>query len=208
MALRGSIKGAPTELSRLGEGDRARLLIGEPNQAHDRRGTSASNSLGHLKDTQSGPCGHMTVTRDGKNWFVLLKGKRYGPYTFASLVLAAESGVVDPGAGVWCVGWAEWRIARNVPGLFNQEAGDSPEEEDQRRMSSPRGGRRTIAARTPSRRWRDASAASEPSGARNARIVILSVLSVLVIVVAAVWTAISLGFVRVTFLFWISDGPA
>jgi GYF domain 2 len=84
----------------------------------------------------------MSATQDDKTWFVLLKGKRYGPYTFASLLRAVERGVVDPGAGVWCLGWAEWRIAREVPGLFEQEqmpaAGDqgedvdSPEEEGYR----------------------------------------------------------------------------
>jgi hypothetical protein len=167
--------------------------------------------LGTSKKFSPGPCGHMTVTRDGKNWFVLLKGKRYGPYTFASLVLAAESGVVDPGAGVWCVGWAEWRIARNVPGLFNQEAGDSredqeedvvsSEEEEEERDEENRDEPDDSSEDAQQEVAPDASAASEPSGARNARIVILSVLSVLVIVVAAVWTAISLGFVRVTFLF-------
>jgi hypothetical protein len=150
----------------------------------------------------------MTVTRDGKNWFVLLKGKRYGPYTFASLALAAESSVVGSGDGVWCVGWEDWRIARDVPGLFNQEAAledqeegvVSSEEEDARHDEyrdelddSSDDAQQEVAPH--------ASAASEPSAAKNARIVILSVLSVLVIIAAAVWTAISLGFLRVTFLF-------
>jgi GYF domain 2 len=63
----------------------------------------------------------MSAPQDAKNWFVLLKGKRYGPYTFSALAHAAEKGVVDPEAGVWCLGWAEWRIARNVPGLFAEE---------------------------------------------------------------------------------------
>jgi hypothetical protein len=153
----------------------------------------------------------MTVTRDGKNWFVLLKGKRYGPYTFASLVLAVESGVVDPGAGVWCVGWEEWRIARDVPGLFSHEAGDALEDQEEDVVSSDEEDDRDEENRdevhdssedAQQEVAPEASAASEPSAARNARIVILSVLSVLVIVVAAVWTATSLGFLRVTFLFW------
>jgi hypothetical protein len=74
----------------------------------------------------------MSAPQDAKNWFVLLKGKRYGPYTFAALAHAAEKGVVDPEAGVWCLGWAEWRIARNVPGLFAEEpepAADDHEED-------------------------------------------------------------------------------
>ncbi len=73
----------------------------------------------------------MSATQDAKNWFVLLKGKRYGPYTFAALAHAAEKGVVDPEAGVWCLGWAEWRIARNVPGLFKPEPDDLEEDADE-----------------------------------------------------------------------------
>jgi hypothetical protein len=30
------------------------------------------------------------------------------------------------GCGVWCLGWAEWRIAREVPGLFEQELVPGP----------------------------------------------------------------------------------
>jgi uncharacterized protein DUF4339 len=71
----------------------------------------------------------MSATQDAKNWFVLLKGKRYGPYNFAALRHAAEKGVVDRDAGVWCLGWAEWRIARNVPGLFEPEPEPDVEED-------------------------------------------------------------------------------
>ena len=71
----------------------------------------------------------MSASQDAKNWFVLLRGKRYGPYTFAALVHAAERGVVDKEAGVWCLGWTEWRIARNVPGLFAPEPEPETEEE-------------------------------------------------------------------------------
>jgi hypothetical protein len=147
----------------------------------------------------------MSATQDGKTWFVLLKGKRYGPYTFASLVRAVDRGVIDPGAGVWCLGWDEWRIARDVPGLFEQEPmlapapehqeEDDPEAEDDRDELIERG------EDTAEEMAADASAPREPLVGRNARIVILSVLTVLVIVVAAVWTATSLGIMRVTFLF-------
>ncbi len=78
---------------------------------------------------EPGPCGGMTAIQDDKNWFVLLRGKRYGPYTFAALAHAADRGVVDPDAGVWCLGWDEWRIARNVPGLFKPEPEPEPEPE-------------------------------------------------------------------------------
>jgi hypothetical protein len=71
----------------------------------------------------------MSATQDDKNWFVLLRGKRYGPYTFAALAQAADRGVVDREAGVWCLGWDEWRIARNVPGLFKPEPEPEPESE-------------------------------------------------------------------------------
>jgi GYF domain 2 len=71
----------------------------------------------------------MSAIQDDKNWFVLLRGKRYGPYTFAALAHAADRGVVDPEAGVWCLGWDEWRIARNVPGLFKPEPEPEPEPE-------------------------------------------------------------------------------
>jgi hypothetical protein len=84
--------------------------------------------------------GRMTATDDAKNWFVLVKGKQYGPYTYGGLVRGAARGTFDPQAGVWCVGWDEWRIARDVPGLFEQEPEfvpddqeegiDSPEEND------------------------------------------------------------------------------
>jgi hypothetical protein len=89
--------------------------------------------------------GRMTATDDAKNWFVLVKGKQYGPCTYGGLVRAAARGTVDPQAGVWCVGWDEWRIARDVPGLFEQEPElipddqeegiDSPEENDRSKSS-------------------------------------------------------------------------
>ena len=77
---------------------------------------------------EPGPRGRMSAIQDDKNWFVLLRGKRYGPYTFAALAHAADRGVVDPEAGVWCLGWDEWRIARNVPGLFKPEPEPEPQQ--------------------------------------------------------------------------------
>jgi GYF domain 2 len=64
----------------------------------------------------------MSATQDDENWFVLRKGKRSGPHTLAALVRAVEKGIVGPEAGIWCVGWAEWRIARDVPELFGRES--------------------------------------------------------------------------------------
>ena len=221
----------------------------------------------------------MSETQDAKNWFVLLKGKRYGPYTFAALVQAAEKGVVDQEAGVWCLGWDEWRIARNVPGLFEQEpepedhqedAGAPEEDADDCEESAPEGRsdhdhrhhREEMDARdaTDSRgkdavekvapadfvasrplvavgrlsdaadiraRARDAdetavkldeapgfglsagppiSVSGPPSEYQGTsrgggvRLAILSVLAVLAILLGAVWTAISLGIIRVEFM--------
>jgi hypothetical protein len=73
----------------------------------------------------------MTVTWDAKDWFVLLRGKQYGPYTYAGLVRAAARGIVDPKAAVWCVGWGEWCIARDVPGLFEQEPELVPDDQEE-----------------------------------------------------------------------------
>jgi hypothetical protein len=83
----------------------------------------------------------MAATWDAKDWFVLLRGKQYGPYTYAGLVRAAASGIVDPKAGVWCVGWDEWRIARDVPGLFEQEPELVPDDQEEG-FDSPEGDER------------------------------------------------------------------
>jgi hypothetical protein len=183
-----------------------------------RKSTNIQSSRGairricaNLNGTKPGPCGCMSATQDDKTWFVLLKGKRYGPYTFASVLRAVERGVVDPGAWVWCLGWAEWRIAREVPGLFEQELVpapdhqeedvDSPDEKDERDEEDDRDELGESGEETSEKAAPDASATSEPLVGRNARIVILSVLTVLVIVVGAGWTAVLLGIIRVKFMF-------
>jgi hypothetical protein len=56
-------------------------------------------------------------------------------------VRAAASGIVDPKAGVWCVGWDEWRIARDVPGLFEQEPELVPDDQEEG-FDSPEGDER------------------------------------------------------------------
>jgi GYF domain 2 len=61
-----------------------------------------------------------------KHWFISLKGKRYGPYTFAALTEAADKGVIDADTNVWRLGWVKWHPARSVPGLLN----DPSEQED------------------------------------------------------------------------------
>jgi hypothetical protein len=111
----------------------------------------------------------------------------------------------EPGSGV------SWRIARDVPGLFEQEQVpapdhqeedvDAPAEEDDREAEDDRDEPDERGEDTAEKVVSDSSAASEPLVGRNARIVILSVLTVLVIVVGAGWTAIWLGFIRVIFMF-------
>jgi hypothetical protein len=128
--------------------------------------------------THAGPCGCMSATQDAKIWFVSFKGKRYGPYTFSALVHEAERGLVDREAGVWCLGWTEWRIARNVPGLFEP----APETKS---IGSP-----------------GPLSEPEPTGhGGGVRLAIVSVLAVLLILLGAGWAAISLCIIRVTFMF-------
>src|ERR1700692_2654207 len=107
----------------------------------------------------NGDATSMIATWDAKDWFVLLRGKQYGPYTYAGLVRAAASGIVDPKAGVWCVGWDEWRIARDVPGLFEQERElvpddleegfDSPEGDDRGKSATKEAAAAVSAATKP-----------------------------------------------------------
>ena len=63
----------------------------------------------------------MSTDKDEKDCFVLIRGKRYGPYSFATLEKAAEKGDIDPQSGVWCSGWPQWRVAREVAGLFGEQ---------------------------------------------------------------------------------------
>jgi GYF domain 2 len=169
-----------------------------------------------------GPCGWMSATQDGKNWFVLLKGKRYGPYTFAGLVHAAERGIVNPEAGVWCLGWDKWRIARNVPGLFEQEPEPEPDGQEEDVDSSEKdaddgeeserdeGDAAIKPDEAPSIGLSAGPPMSvsapplepEPTGhGGGVRLAIVSVLAVLLILLGAGWAAISLGIIRVTFMF-------
>jgi GYF domain 2 len=159
--------------------------------------------------------GHTATSaiQDIKNWFVLLRGQQYGPYTFASLVRAAGRGVFGPEAGVWCVGWAEWRIAGSVPGLFQQEpepdgveeaycnkehredkndrdkSDDRDEATPLRLLASP-----PISVSMPPREPKRAG------HAKGARLAVLCVLAVFVILFGAGWAAISLDIIRVELL--------
>ncbi len=63
----------------------------------------------------------MPENQEAQHWFILLNGKRYGPYALAALVKGVEKGVIGPRAGVWRPGWAQWRTAGDVPELFKLE---------------------------------------------------------------------------------------
>jgi GYF domain 2 len=155
-----------------------------------------------------------SATADSKTWFVLHKGTRHGPYTFAALENMAERGLVDPEAGVWCLGWAEWRIARNVPGLFEQapEPDDFQENVEARvddaadREGPGREAAEKVATAPPAP---GLSAAPLPAPAREsrrtgrgggARLAVVCVLAVIMIVFGAGWAAISLDIIRVEFM--------
>jgi hypothetical protein len=53
------------------------------------------NSLGSMRASRVR--GSMTATWDAKDWFVLLRGKQYGPCTYAGVVARRPiSGAIDP----------------------------------------------------------------------------------------------------------------
>src|SRR6516225_2878361 len=62
----------------------------------------------------------MSAQPGDQHWFISLKGKRYGPYSFAALTEAAAKGVIDGNTSVWRLGWVKWHPARRVPGLIEE----------------------------------------------------------------------------------------
>jgi hypothetical protein len=58
----------------------------------------------------------------GQHWFVLLDGKRHGPFTYAELTRAARDGVITAETNIWRPGWQKWHPARRVKGLVNERA--------------------------------------------------------------------------------------
>ena len=62
----------------------------------------------------------MNTQLSSPHWFVLLDGKRHGPFTFAALTKAAKKGVITADTNVWRRGWQKWHPARQVPGLLNE----------------------------------------------------------------------------------------
>jgi hypothetical protein len=80
----------------------------------------------------------MNTQLAGQHWFVLLSGKRHGPFTFAALTKAAKQGVITAETNVWRRGWQKWHPARQVPGLLTEAplAPDDAEWTDER-LGSP-----------------------------------------------------------------------
>lgn len=62
----------------------------------------------------------MSTQSASQHWFVLLNGKRHGPFTFATLTKAAKNGVISAETNIWRRGWQKWHPARQVPGLLNE----------------------------------------------------------------------------------------
>ncbi len=59
----------------------------------------------------------MNTQSDRHHWFVLLHGKRHGPYTYDDLTRAAKEGVITADTNIWRSGWKNWHPARSVKGL-------------------------------------------------------------------------------------------
>ncbi len=113
----------------------------------------------------------MSVDQDAKHWYVLLKGKRYGPYALAALVQAVEKGVIDRDAGVWCVGWDEWRIAGEVPELFKPEAPEAEpsDSKSEDKALAPTADETEARSESESHSGKQDDAAAEPDGAQGNR---------------------------------------
>jgi hypothetical protein len=80
----------------------------------------------------------MNTQLAGQHWFVLLNGKRHGPFTFAALTKAAKQGVITAETNIWRRGWQKWHPARQVSGLLTEAplAPDDAEWTDER-LGSP-----------------------------------------------------------------------
>jgi GYF domain 2 len=62
--------------------------------------------------------GRMKTQSDRQHWFVLLNGKRHGPFTYAELTKAAREGLITGQTNIWRSGWQKWHPARSVKGLL------------------------------------------------------------------------------------------
>jgi len=64
----------------------------------------------------------MKTQSDRQHWFVLLNGKRHGPFTYAELTRAAREGLITAETNIWRSGWQKWHPARSVKGLTTDRA--------------------------------------------------------------------------------------
>lgn len=64
----------------------------------------------------------MKTQLDRQHWFVLLNGKRHGPFTYAELTKAAREGLITAETNIWRSGWQKWHPARSVKGLVAERA--------------------------------------------------------------------------------------
>ena len=64
----------------------------------------------------------MKTQSDRQHWFVLLNGKRHGPFTYAELTKAAREGLITAETNIWRSGWQKWHPARSVKGLVTERA--------------------------------------------------------------------------------------
>jgi len=64
----------------------------------------------------------MKMQSDRQHWFVLLNGKRHGPFTYAELTKAAREGLITADTNIWRSGWQKWHPARSVKGLTADRA--------------------------------------------------------------------------------------
>ena len=152
----------------------------------------------------------MSAIEDDESWFVLRKGKRSGPHTLEALLRAVDKGIIGPEAGIWCVGWAEWRIARDVPELFGRgsdpdlENSDSPEDQDPVETSDHIGELTAKLDEAPPLLLASQQEHRETDydGGLRWRVMIscLSVIAVLVVVFGSVWVATLMGIIRVEFM--------
>jgi GYF domain 2 len=73
-----------------------------------------------------------------QHWFVLLDGKRHGPFTYADLTKAARDGLITADTNVWRPGWEKWHPARRVKGLVNERApGSEPPSQEHPLQEQP-----------------------------------------------------------------------
>src|SRR5215472_15567139 len=68
----------------------------------------------------------MKTRSDGQHWFVLLDGKRHGPFTYADLTKAAREGLIAADTNIWRSGWKNWHLAKSVRGLVTERANERP----------------------------------------------------------------------------------